>query len=46
MKQYEKFSTFLRNEICSNNLSDFRLKKGLEHLAAVREKFLEISVYD
>src|SRR6202030_1250794 len=29
VKQYEKFSTFLRNEICSNNLSDFRLKKGL-----------------
>jgi hypothetical protein len=43
VKQYEKFSTFLRNEICSNNLSDFRLKKGLEHLAAVREKFLTIT---
>lgn len=43
VKQYEKFSTFLRNEICSNNLSDFRLKKGLEHLAEVREKFLGIT---
>jgi hypothetical protein len=43
VKQYEKFSTFLRNEICSNNLSDFRLKKGLEYLAAVREKFLAIT---
>ncbi len=43
VKQYEKFSTFLRNEICSNNLSDFRLKKGLEHLAFVREKFLAIT---
>jgi hypothetical protein len=43
VKQYEKFSTFLRNEICSNSLSDFRLKKGLEHLAAVREKFLSIT---
>ena len=43
VKQYEKFSTFLRNEICSNNLSDFKLKKGLEHLAFVREKFLEIT---
>jgi len=43
VKQYEKFSTFLRNEICSNNLSDFRLKKGLEHLALVREKFLAIT---
>ena len=43
VKQYEKFSTFLRNEICSNNLSDFGLKKGLDHLAAVREKFLAIT---
>ena len=43
VKQYEKFSTFLRNEICSNNLSDFRLKKGLDHLATVREKFLTIT---
>jgi hypothetical protein len=43
VKQYEKFSTFLRNEICSNNLSDFRLKKGLDHLAAVREKCLAIT---
>jgi hypothetical protein len=43
VKQYEKFSTFLRNEICSNNLSDFRLKKGLDHLDAVREKFLAIT---
>jgi len=43
VKQYEKFSPYLRNEICSNNLSDFRLKKGLEHLAAVREKFLAIT---
>ena len=39
LKQYEKFSTFLRNELCSNNLSDFRLKKGLDHLQAVREQF-------
>ena len=43
VKQYEKFSTFLRHEICSNNLSDFRLKKSLEHLAAVRERFLAIT---
>jgi hypothetical protein len=39
LKQYEKFSTFLRNEICSNNLSDFGLKKSLDHLDAVRQKF-------
>lgn len=42
VKQYEKFSTFLRTEVCSNNLADFRLKKGLDHLAAVRENFLGI----
>ncbi len=39
LKQYEKFSTFLRNELCSNNLSDFGLKKSLNHLDAVRQKF-------
>jgi hypothetical protein len=43
LKQYEKFSTFLRNELCSNNLSDFRLKKGLDHLQAIREKFQVIT---
>jgi len=43
LKQYEKFCTFLRNELCSNNLCDFGLKKGLEHLEAVREKFLAIT---
>ena len=39
LKQYEKFSRFLRNELCSNNLRDFGLKKGLDHLDAVRQKF-------
>jgi hypothetical protein len=29
LKQYEKFATFLRNELCSNNLKDFGLKKSL-----------------
>ena len=43
LKQYEKFSTFLRNELCSNNLSDFGLKKGLDHLPAVRERFQVIT---
>lgn len=38
-KQYEKFSTFLRSELRSNNLSNFGLKKGLDHLQAVREMF-------
>jgi hypothetical protein len=39
LKQYEKFSRFLRNELCSNNLRDFGLKKGLDHLDAVRSRF-------
>jgi hypothetical protein len=43
VKQYEKFSTFLRNELCSNNLSDFGLRKGLDQLLAVKEKFLQIT---
>ena len=43
LKQYEKFLTFLRNEICSNNLADFHLKKGLDHLPKVRATFLAIT---
>lgn len=43
LKQYEKFAIFLRNELCSNNLSDFGLRKGLEHMADVRDKFLGIT---
>jgi hypothetical protein len=43
LKQYEKFCTSLRNELCSNNLRDFGLRKGLEHLNAVRNKFLAIT---
>jgi hypothetical protein len=39
LKQYEKFSCFLRNELCSNNLRDFGLKKGIDHLEAVRKRF-------
>jgi hypothetical protein len=43
LKQYEKFSRFLRNELCSNNLRDFGLKKGLKHLDAVRQRFQSIT---
>jgi hypothetical protein len=43
LKQYEKFSRYLRNELCSNNLRDFGLKKGLDHLDAVRKKFQTIT---
>jgi hypothetical protein len=43
LKQYEKLSTFLRNELCSNNLPDFGLRKGLDHLDAVRKRFQTIT---
>ena len=43
LKQYEKFSRFLRNELCSNNLRDFGLKKNLGHLDAVRKRFQTIT---
>src|SRR6201986_1848500 len=43
LKQYEKFATFLRNELVSNNLADFRLRKGLDNLDAVRERFQTIT---
>ena len=43
LKQYEKFSRFLRNELVSNNLHDFGLKKGLNHLDAVRKRFQTIT---
>jgi hypothetical protein len=43
LKQYEKFACFLRNELCSNNLRDFGLKKGLDHLDAVRKRFQTIT---
>ena len=37
VKQYEKLRTFLRIETCSNNLSDFHLKKALERLPEVKK---------
>jgi len=43
VRQYEKFATFLRNEICSNDLTDFGLRKGLDHLPDVRRTFLAIT---
>ena len=43
LKQYEKFATYLRNELVSNNLADFQLRKGLDHLHAVRERFQTIT---
>jgi hypothetical protein len=35
---YEKYSTFLRLEICVNRMKDLGLNKGLEQLDALRQK--------
>jgi hypothetical protein len=42
VKQYEKCPTFLRHEITSNNLKDFKLKKGLAYLLDARQRFQQI----
>ena len=42
IKQYEKYSTFLRNEVTSNNLRDFKLAKGVAHLGQMRTRFLQV----
>jgi hypothetical protein len=36
-RMYEKFSTFLRVEVCVNRLKDLGLNKGLENLNRLRE---------
>ena len=42
VKQYEKWRTFLRMEVVSNNLKDFGLKKTLPHFEAVRQRLGEV----
>ena len=42
LRQYEKFLTFLRSELCCNNLSDFAIRKGLDNLDEVRHRFQTI----
>lgn len=37
VKQYEKLRTFLRMEVCSNNLADLRIKKSIDHLDDVKD---------
>jgi hypothetical protein len=43
LKQYEKAATFLRLELVSNNVRDFRLKKSLAYWDAMRERFQQIT---
>jgi hypothetical protein len=38
---YEKFSTFLRVEICVNRMKDLGLNKGLDQLDALRQKLID-----
>ena len=40
--QYEKYSTYLRNEATSNNLRDFKLHKGPADLGDVRKRMLQV----
>src|ERR1700737_2849459 len=40
---YEKFSTFLRVEVCVNRMKDLGLNKGLENLACLRQKLVAIT---
>ena len=43
LRMYEKFNTFLRLEVLSNDLRDFRLKKSLQHLDAVRHTLSRVA---
>ncbi len=42
-RMYEKFSTFLRVEVCVNRMKDLGLNKGLENLAALRQKLIGVT---
>ena len=43
LRMYEKFATFLRLEVLSNQLKDFGLKKSLGNLDAVRQKLAAVT---
>jgi hypothetical protein len=42
-RMYEKFSTFLRVEVCVNRMKDLGLNKGLENLECLRRKLVAIT---
>jgi hypothetical protein len=42
-RMYEKFSTFLRVEVCVNRMKDLGLNKGLENLGRLRHKLVGIT---
>jgi len=43
LRMYEKFSTFLRLQVLSNNLQDFGLKKSLDNLETVRQTLAAVT---
>jgi hypothetical protein len=43
LRMYEKFSTFLRLQVLSNNLKDFGLKKSLDNLETVRQTLATVT---
>jgi hypothetical protein len=43
LRMYEKFATFLRLEVLSNQLKDFGLKKSLDNLDAARQKLAAVT---
>jgi hypothetical protein len=42
-RMYEKFSTFLRVEVCVNRMKDLGLNKGLQNLECLRQKLVAIT---
>src|SRR4029077_1900652 len=42
-RMYEKFSTFLRIEVCVNRMKDLSLNKGLENLQCLRQKLVAVT---
>jgi hypothetical protein len=42
-RMYEKFSTFLRVEVCVNRVKDLGLNKGLENLGRLRHKLVGVT---
>jgi hypothetical protein len=42
-RMYEKFSTFLRVEVCVNRMKDLGLNKGLKNRECLRQKLVDIT---
>jgi hypothetical protein len=42
-RMYEKFSTFLRVEVCVNRMKDLGLNKGLKNLGCLRQRLVAIT---